>query len=97
MTPTPVVVVTVVPSLMAIVVAVVLNRVTGRARAAFSAVAVLVAFLSLLMLLSLDSSPMDRVFQGLMHLVPAAAFVALVSPTLRSDKTPGRKAASARP
>ena len=49
---------------------------------------VLAAFLSLLTLMSLDSSTMDRVFQGVMHLVPAAAFVALVSPTLRSEYTP---------
>ena len=76
MTPAPVVVVTGVPSLMALVVAVVLDRVTANARVVFSGVVVLVAFLSLLMLTTLDSSTMDRVFQGVMHLVPAAAFVA---------------------
>ena len=87
MTPAPVVVVTALPSLMALVVAVVLNRVTAKARVFFSAVVVLVAFVSLPMLTALDSSTMDRVFQGVMHLVPAAALVALVSPTLRSEET----------
>ena len=80
MTPAPVVVVTALPSLMALVVAVVLNRVTAKARVFFSAVVVLVAFVSLLMLTAPDSSTMDRVFQGVMHLVPAAALVAVGEP-----------------
>lgn len=85
MTLPPVLLATAVPSSIAVVGAFILNRITGKARTAFSSVVVLLAFLSLLALLSLDSSTIDRVFQGVMHLVPAAALVALVSPTLRSE------------
>jgi hypothetical protein len=76
---------TTVPGLVAILFAMILNRFTGKARVIFSSVVVLVAFLSLLALLPLDNSTIDRVFQGVMHLVPAATLVALVSPTLRSE------------
>jgi hypothetical protein len=85
MTLAPVLLATFVPSALAVVLALVLNRATGKARTAFSSVVVLLAFLGLLGLLALDSSTVDRVFQGVMHLVPAAALVALVSPTLRSE------------
>lgn len=81
----PVLIFTAVPTLIAVVAALILNRSTRRARKIFSSVVVLLAFLSLLALLSLDSSTIDRLLQGLMHLVPAAALVALVSPTLRSN------------
>lgn len=81
----PVLLLTAVPSLIAVVAALILNRFTGKARTVFSGIVVLVAFLSLLTLLSLDSSTIDRVFQSVMHLVPAATLVALVSPTLRSE------------
>jgi hypothetical protein len=83
MTLAPVLLATFVPSALAVVLALVLNRATGKARTAFSSVVVLLAFLGLLGLLALDSSTVDRVFQGVMHLVPAAALV--VSPTLRSE------------
>ncbi len=76
---------TFVPTAVAVLMAMILNRVTGKARTVFSSVVVLLAFLSLLMLLTLDSPTVDRVFQGTLHLVPAAALVALVSPTLRSE------------
>jgi hypothetical protein len=85
MTLAPVLLATFVPSALAVVLALVLNRATGKARTAFSSIVVLLAFLGLLGLLALDSSTVDRVFQGVMHLVPAAALVALVSPTLRSE------------
>jgi hypothetical protein len=85
MTLPPVLLATAVPSSIAVVVALILDRVTGKARTVFSSLVVLVSFLSLLTLLSLDSPTVDRVFQGVMHLVPAAALVALVSPTLRSE------------
>ncbi|HUP17113.1 MAG TPA: DUF6069 family protein [Acidimicrobiia bacterium] len=81
----PVLLFTFIPTALAVVLAMILNRVTGRARTVFSSVVVLLAFLSLLTLLTLDSATVDRVFQGTMHLAPAAALVALVSPTLRSD------------
>ena len=85
MTLPPVLLFTFVATALAVVLAMILNRVTAKARTVFSSVVVLVGFLSLLTLLSLDSSTVDRVFQGVMHLVPAAALVALVSPTLRSE------------
>jgi hypothetical protein len=85
MTLAPVLVFTAVPSVLAVVFAVILNRSTAKARTVFSSVVVLLAFLSLLAVLTLDSPPIDRVYQGLMHLVPAAALVALVSPVLRSE------------
>jgi hypothetical protein len=85
MTLPPVLLLTFVPSAIAVVGAMILNRMTGKARTVFSSVVVPLAFLSLLMLLPLDSSTVDRVFQGVMHLVPAAALVALVSPTLRTE------------
>jgi len=85
MTLPPVLVASFVPTALAVGGAMVLNRMTGKARTVFSAVVVLVAFLSLLALMSLDSSTVDRIFQGTLHLVPAAALVALVSPTLRSE------------
>lgn len=85
MTLPPVLIATSVPSLVAVLGAFILNRMTGKARTVFSSVVVLLAFLSLLALLSLDSSTIDRVFQGILHLVPAATLVALVSPTLRSE------------
>ena len=82
MTLVPVLLATFVPTAIAVVVAIILNRATGKARTVFSTVVVLVAFLSLLALTSLDSPTVDRIFQGVLHLVPAAALVALVSPTL---------------
>jgi len=85
MTLPPVLVFTALPALVTVVFAVILNRSTAKARTVFSSVVVLVAFLSLLALLTLDSPTIDRVSQGLMHLVPAAALVALVSPVLRSE------------
>ena len=85
MTLPPVLLLSSVPAALAVVGALVLNKMTGKARTVFSSVVVLLGFLSLLMLLPLDSSTVDRVFQGVMHLVPAAALVALVSPTLRSE------------
>ena len=85
MTLPPVLVFSFVPSALAVGGAMVLNRVTGNARIVFSGVVVLVAFLSLLALLTIDTPTVDRIFQGTMHLVPAAALVALVSPTLRSE------------
>ena len=85
MTLPPVLLFTAVPSAIAVGIALVLDRTTGKARTVFSSVVVLLSFLSLLTLLSLDSSTVDRIFQGVMHLVPAAALVALVSPTLRSE------------
>ena len=83
MTLPPVLLLSFVPTALAVVGALILNKMTGKARTVFSSVVVLLGFLSLLMLLPLDSSTVDRVFQGVMHLVPAAALVALVSPTLR--------------
>ena len=85
MTLVPVLVFTAVPSVLLVVLAVILNRSTAKARTVFSSVVVLVAFLSLLAVLTLDSPRIDRVWQGLMHLVPAAALVAMVSPVLRSE------------
>ena len=85
MTLPPVLLFTAVPSAIAVGIALILDRMTGKARTVFSSVVVLLSFLSLLTLLSLDSSTVDRIFQGVMHLVPAAALVALVSPTLRSE------------
>jgi hypothetical protein len=85
MTLPTVLLITFVPTALAVALAMILNRVTGKARTVFSSVVVLLAFLSLLMLMTLDSSTVDRVFQGVLHLVPAAALVALVSPTLRSE------------
>ena len=85
MTLPPVLLLTFVPTALGVVLAIVLNRVTGKARTVFSSTVVLLGFLSLLTLLTLDSSTVDRVFQGVMHLVPAASLVALVSPTLRSE------------
>ena len=85
MTLPPVLLLTFVPTALGVVLALILDRVTGKARTIFSSVVVLLGFLSLLTLLMLDSSPIDRVFQGIMHLVPAASLVALVSPTLRSE------------
>jgi hypothetical protein len=85
MTLPPVLLFTFVSTALAVVLAMILNRVTGRARTVFSSVVVLLGFLSLLTLLTLDSPTVDRVFQGIMHLVPAASLVALVSPTLRSE------------
>jgi hypothetical protein len=85
MTLPPVLLFTFVAAALAVALAMILNRVTGRARTVYSSVVVLVGFLSLLALLTLDSPTVDRVFQGIMHLVPAAALVALVSPTLRSE------------
>jgi hypothetical protein len=85
MTLPPVLLFTAVPSAIAVGIALILDRTTGKARTVFSSLVVLLAFLSLLTLLSLDSSTVDRIFQGVMHLVPAAALVALVSPTLRSE------------
>jgi len=85
MTLPPVLLFTAVPSAIAVGIALILDRMTGKARTVFSSVVVLLSFLSLLTLLSLDSSTVDRIFQGVMHLVPATALVALVSPTLRSE------------
>lgn len=85
MTLPPVLLLSFVPTALAVVAAMVVNRMTGKARTIFSGVVVLLAFLSLLGLLTLDSPTVDRVFQGVLHLVPAAALVALVSPTLRSE------------
>ena len=85
MTLPPVLLFTFVPTALGVVLAMVLNRVTGKARTVFSSAVVLLGFISLLTLLTLDSSTVDRVFQGVMHLVPAASLVALVSPTLRSE------------
>ncbi len=85
MTLPPVLVITFASTAIAVLLAMTLNRVTRKARIIFSSVVVLFAFLSLLTLLPLDSPSIDRVFQGVMHLVPAAALVALVSPTLRSE------------
>ena len=85
MTLPPVLLFTFVPTALGVGLAMVLNRVTGKARTVFSNIVVLAGFLSLLTLLILDTSTVDRVFQGVMHLVPAAALVALVSPTLRSE------------
>jgi len=85
MTLPPVLLFTAVASAIAVGIALILDRMTGRARTVFSSVVVLLSFLSLLTLLSLDSPTVDRIFQGVMHLVPAAALVALVSPTLRSE------------
>jgi hypothetical protein len=85
MTLPPVLLFTAVPSAIAVGIALILDRTTGKARTVFSSLVVLLAFLSLLTLLSLDSSTVDRIFQGVMHLVPAAALEALVSPTLRSE------------
>ena len=85
MTLPPVLLFTAVSSVIAVGIALILDRMTGKARTVFSSVVVLLSFLSLLTLLSLDSSTVDRIFQGVMHLVPAAALVALVSPTLRSE------------
>lgn len=85
MTLPPVLLFSFAPTAVAVGGAMLLNRMTGKARTVFSAVVVLVAFLSLLALTTLDTSTVDRVFQGVMHLVPVAALVALVSPTLRSE------------
>ena len=85
MTLPPVLLLTAVPTLIAVVLALVLDRFTDKPKSIFSAVVVLGAFLSLLTLISLDSSMTDRVFQGVLHLVPAAALVALVGPTLGPD------------
>lgn len=85
MTLPPVLLLTFVPTALAGVGAMILNKMTSKARTVFSSVVVLLGFLSLLMLLPPDSSTIDRVFQGVLHLVPAAALVALVSPTLRSE------------
>jgi hypothetical protein len=85
MTLPPVLLFTFVSTALAVLLAMILNRMTGRARTVFSSFVVLLGFLSLLTLLTLDSPTDDRVFQGIMHLVPAAALVALVSPTLRSE------------
>jgi uncharacterized protein DUF6069 len=85
MTLPTVLLITFVPTALAVGLAMTLNRFTAKARIVFSGVVVLVAFLSLLMLLTLDSPTVDRVFQGTLHLAPAAAMVALVSPTLRSE------------
>lgn len=85
MTLPPLLLLTFVPTAIAVLLAMLLNRVTSKARTVFSSAVVLVAFLSLLTLLLLDSSNVDRVFQGILHLVPAATLVALVSPTLRSE------------
>ncbi|MEX2625095.1 MAG: DUF6069 family protein [Acidimicrobiia bacterium] len=85
MTLVPLLVFTAVPSVLAVVLAVVLNRSNAKARTVFSSVVVLVAFLSLFAVLMLDSPAIDRVWQGLMHLVPAACLVALVSPVLRTE------------
>ena len=85
MTLPTVLLITFVPTALAVALAMILNRVTGKARTVFSGIVVLVAFLSLLSLLTLDSPTIDRVFQGILHLAPAAAVVALVSPTLRSE------------
>lgn len=85
MTLPPVLLLTFVPTALAVVGAMILNKMTSKARTVFSSVVVLLGFLSLLMLLPPDSSTIDRVFQGVLHLVPAAALVALVSPTLRSE------------
>ena len=85
MTVLPVLVLTAVPTSAAVWMALVLDRTTSKARPIFSSVVVLAAFLSLLLLISLDSSTMDRIYKGVLHLVPAVALVALVSPTLRSE------------
>ena len=85
MTLPPLLLLTFVPTALGVVLAMVLDRATGKARTVFSSIVVLAGFLSLLTLLILDTSTVDRVFQGVMHLVPAAALVALVSPTLRSE------------
>ena len=85
MTVLPVLVLTAVPTSAAVWLALVLDRVSGKARTIFSSVVVLGSFLSLLLLVNLDSSTMDRIYQGVLHLVPAMALVALVSPTLRSE------------
>ena len=82
MTLTPVLLFTAIPMLIAVVLALVLDRYTDKPRSIFSAVVVLGAFLTLLSLISLDSSMTDRTFQSVLHLVPAAALVALVGPTL---------------
>ena len=85
MTLLPVLFLTTVLTLLAVVLALLLDRFTDKPRSIFSAVVVLGAFLSLLALISLDSSMMDRIFQGVLHLVPAASLVALVGPTLDPD------------
>ena len=90
MTLPPVLILTAVPSLIAVILAIVLDRSTGKARTIFSNVVVLGAVLSLLTLMSLDSPTTDRIFQGVMHLVPAAALVALVGPSLRSESASRR-------
>ncbi|MGQ0847671.1 MAG: DUF6069 family protein [Actinomycetota bacterium] len=80
-----VVVFSVVPALLAVLLAVFLIRRAGKGKLIFNGLVVLVSFLSLFTLTMLDNSTNDRVFQAVMHLVPAAALVALVGPTLRAD------------
>jgi hypothetical protein len=51
----------------------------------FTGLVVLVAFASVLVLLPLDNRSVDKVFQSVLHRVPAAALVALVGPTLTTN------------
>jgi hypothetical protein len=88
----PVLIATVVPTLAGAVFAPIIRN-ARNGRSWFSWATILVAVASLGGLVLLDSPTMDRVAQGLLHLVPAASLLALVRPTLnRGDPVPGTSA-----
>jgi hypothetical protein len=82
MTVLPVIVVTVIPTLAGVVLALFLRN-ARNGRTWFSWVIILAAVASLGALTMLDSPTMDRVAQGLFHLVPPASLLALVRPSLQ--------------